>query len=107
MITIDKVTSPVIASTICKNVSKLHVQKLNNSLAKEPISTHDANKCATQQMLDTKDKNSRSPVDCERQLQASKCQLSKKLLQLLIKYELLFYGTLGDWKTELVSFQAK
>jgi hypothetical protein len=30
-----------------------------------------------------------------------------KLLQLLIKYELLFDGTLGDWKTKLVSFQIK
>ncbi len=31
----------------------------------------------------------------------------KKLLQLLIKYELLFDGTLGDWKTTPVSFQVK
>jgi hypothetical protein len=29
----------------------------------------------------------------------------KKLLQLLTKYESLFDGTLGDWKTKLVSFQ--
>ncbi len=40
-------------------------------------------------------------------MQVSKCQLSKKLLQLLIKYELAFDGTLGDWKTKPVSFQAK
>jgi hypothetical protein len=31
----------------------------------------------------------------------------KKLLQLLKKYELLFDGTLGDWKTKPVSFQSK
>jgi hypothetical protein len=31
----------------------------------------------------------------------------KKLLQLLKKYELLFDGTLGDWKTKLVSFQLR
>jgi hypothetical protein len=30
-----------------------------------------------------------------------------KLLQLLIKYKLLFDSTLGNWKTKLVSFQAK
>ncbi len=30
-----------------------------------------------------------------------------KLLQHLIKYEFLFDGTLGDWKTKLVSFQLK
>ncbi len=28
----------------------------------------------------------------------------KKLLQLCKKYQLLFDGTLGDWKTKLVSF---
>ncbi len=31
----------------------------------------------------------------------------EKLLQLLKKYELLFDGTLGDWKTKPVSFQLK
>ena len=80
------------------------MQKLNNSSAKEPISTQCADKCATW-MLDTI--KSRSPVDCQRQMQASKCQLSKKSLQLRIKYELPFDGTLGDWKIKPVSFQAK
>jgi hypothetical protein len=47
MITIDDITLPVIASTICKNASTLHMQKLNNSSAKEPISTQCANKRAT------------------------------------------------------------
>ncbi len=55
MITIDEVTLPMIASTICKNASTLHVQKLNDSLAKEPNSTQVAYKRATQ-TLDTKDK---------------------------------------------------
>jgi hypothetical protein len=54
-ITIDEVTLPVKTSTICKNASMLRVQMPNDSLAKEPISTQDANKCATR-MLDTKDK---------------------------------------------------
>jgi hypothetical protein len=31
----------------------------------------------------------------------------KQLLQLLKKYESLFDGTLGDWKTKPVSFQLK
>jgi hypothetical protein len=31
----------------------------------------------------------------------------KKLLELFKKYELLFDGTLGDWKTKPVSFQLK
>ncbi len=38
-----------------KNASTLCVQKLNNSLAKEPISTQVTNKRATQK-LETKDK---------------------------------------------------
>jgi hypothetical protein len=93
--TIDDITLPVLASIICKNPSTLCMQKLNDSLAKEPRSTKCANKRATW-MLDTKDK-SRSPVNCQRQMQASKCRPSKKLLQRLIN-ELLFDGTLGDWK---------
>ncbi len=70
------------------------MQKLNDSLAKEPRSTQCANKRATW-MLDTI--KSRSPFNCQRQMQASKCQLSKKLLQQLIN-ELPFGGTLDDWK---------
>jgi hypothetical protein len=47
MITIDDITLPVIALTICNNASTFHMQKLNNSSAKEPISTQCANKRAT------------------------------------------------------------
>jgi hypothetical protein len=91
----------VIASTICKNTSTLCLKKLNNSSAKEQISAQYANKCATQ-MLDTI--KGKSPVNCQRQMQASQCQLPKKLLQQLIN-ELPFDGTLDDWKTKPVSFQ--
>jgi hypothetical protein len=47
MITIDDITLPVVASTICQNASTFRMQKLNNSSAKEPISTQYANKRAT------------------------------------------------------------
>ncbi len=70
------------------------MQKLNNSSAKELISTQCANRRATW-MLETI--QSRSPVNCQKQMQASQCQLSKKLLQQLIN-ELPFDGTLDDWK---------
>jgi hypothetical protein len=93
-ITIDDITLPMIASTICKNASTLHIQKLNNSSAKEPITTQCAHKRATW-MLDTI--KSRSPVNCQRKMQASQCQSSKKLLQQLIN-ESSFDGTLDDWK---------
>ncbi len=36
-----------------------------------------------------------------------KVDQQKKLLQLLNNFELLFDGTLGDWKTKPVSFQLK
>ncbi len=70
------------------------MQKLNDSLAKEPIITQYASKCATW-MLDTI--KSSSSVDCQRQMQASQCQTSKKLLQQLIN-ESSFDVTLDDWK---------
>ncbi len=38
-------------------------------------------------------------------MQALIADQQKKLLQLIKKYELLFDGTLGDWKTKPVSFQ--
>ncbi len=94
IITIDDITSPIIASTICKNASTLHMQKLNNSSAKEPISTQCANKRATRMLGTIK---SRSPVNWQEQKQASQCRLSKKLLQQLIN-ELPSDGTLDDWK---------
>jgi hypothetical protein len=93
-ITIDDITLPVIASTICKNASTLCMQKQNNSSAKEPISTQYANKHATWMLGTIK---SRSPVNCQRQMQASQCQLSKKLLQQLIN-ESPLDGTLDGWK---------
>jgi hypothetical protein len=93
-ITIDCITLPVIASTICKNASKLRMQKLNNSSAKEPISTQYANKRATWMLGTIK---SRSPVNCQRQMQASICQLSTKILQQLIN-EYPIDGMLDDWK---------
>ncbi len=94
MMTIDDTTLLVIASTICKKCQHNLHAKLNNSSAEEPISTQCANKRAIW-MLDTI--KSRSPVNCQRQMQASQCQLSKKLLQQLIN-ESLFDGTLDDWK---------
>ncbi len=65
------------------------------------MSTQYANKHATW-MQDTI--KSRSLVDCQRQMQASQCQSSTKLLQQLIN-ELPFDGTLDYWKTKPVSFQ--
>ncbi len=58
----------------------LHLQKLNNSLGKEPISTHTKRATWT---LDTKDKKQISSQLSKTKMQASKCKPWKKLLQLL------------------------
>ncbi len=72
----------------------------------EPQSTQDATKCALR-ILDAK----YSKADCQSVVRDNCKHLSdnqqKKLLQLLKKYESLFDGTLGDWKTKPVSFQLK
>jgi hypothetical protein len=94
MITIDDITLPVIASTICKNASTLCMRKLNNSSAKGPISTQCTNKRATWMLGTIK---SRSPVNWQKQMQASQCRSSKQLLQQLIN-ESPSDGTLDNWK---------
>jgi hypothetical protein len=72
----------------------------------EPQSTQDATQHATR-ILDAKygkaDLQSFVRDNCKH-LSANQ---QKKLLQLLKKYESLFDGTLGDWKTKPVSFQLK
>jgi hypothetical protein len=72
----------------------------------EPQITQDTTECATQ-ILDAK----YSKADLQSVVRDNCKHLSanqqKKLLQLLKKYESLFDGTLGDWKTKLVSFQLK
>ena len=56
LITIDEITLPMRNINLLQGASTLHAQKLNNSLAKEPISTQDANKHAPW-ILDTKYNN--------------------------------------------------
>jgi hypothetical protein len=72
-----------------------------------PKSTQDATKCATW-ILDA----NYNKADLQSIVKGSCKHLStnqqKKLLQLLLmSYELLFDGTLGDWRTKLVSFQLR
>jgi hypothetical protein len=69
-------------------------------------STHDATKRATQ-ILDTKYNKADQGLVVRDNCKHLKVDQQKKLQQLLMKYELLFDGTLGDWKTKPVSFQLK
>ncbi len=105
-ITIDEITLPMRNINLLQDSSMLHGLKLNNSLAKETLSTLDATKRVTR-ILDAK----YAKADLQSVVQNNCKHLSadhqKKLLQLLIKFELLFDGTLGDWKIKRVSFQLK
>jgi hypothetical protein len=84
----------------------LQALRHNHSIAMEPQSTQDMTKRATQILYANYKKADLQSVvqDNCKQL---KVDQQKQLLQLLRKYELLFDGTLGDWKTKLVSFQLK
>jgi hypothetical protein len=72
----------------------------------EPQSTQDATKHATW-ILDAKYSKADLQSVVRDNCKHLKAAQQKKLLQLLKKYELLFDGTLGDWKTKPVSFQLK
>ncbi len=104
MITVDEVKLPMRNINYLQGTSTIRALRLHHSLAMEPQSTQDATKHVTW-ILDAKYQNAdlQSIVrDDYKHLSAAQ---QKKLLQLLTKYELLFDGTLGDWKTKLVSFQ--
>jgi hypothetical protein len=104
MITIDEFILPMRNINNLQGSSILRALRHNHSLAMEPESTLDATQRATR-ILDAK----YSKADLQSVVRGNYKHLSadqrKKLLQLLKKYELLFDGTLGDWKTMPVSFQ--
>jgi hypothetical protein len=86
--------------------STLCALKLNNSLAKEPLSTLDATKRVTH-ILDAKYAKADLQSIVKNNCKHLSADQQKKSLQLLVKFESLFDGTLGDWKTKPISFQLK
>jgi hypothetical protein len=72
----------------------------------EPQSTQDATKHVTR-ILDAKYQKADLQSLVRDKIKHLSAEQQKKLLQLLRKYESLFDGTLGDWKTKPVSFQLK
>jgi hypothetical protein len=105
-ITVDEVILPMRNINHLQGASTLYVLKLNNSLAMEQKSTQEATKCATW-ILDAK----YSKADLQSIVKDNYKHLStnqqKKFLQFLMKHELLFNGTLCDWRTKPVSFLLK
>ncbi len=106
-ITIDEILLPM------RNINNLQLKpsisralKLNSSFAQEQINTHNATKHAVG-ILDARyDKADLSSIvknNCPH-LSMPHCNL---LLALLLKFEELFDGTLGDWKLLPVSFELK
>jgi hypothetical protein len=91
---------------LLQGASTLRALQLNSSLAKEPVSTLDATKCVMH-ILDAKYANADLQSIVKNNCKHLSANHQTMLLQLLKKIELLFDGTLGDWKTKPVSFQLK
>jgi hypothetical protein len=106
MITVNEIELPMQNINYQQGSSTLCVLRLNHSLAMEPQSTQDATKCVTW-ILDPKYQKADFQSIVRDNCKHLSANQQRKLLQLLTKYELLFDGTLGDWKTKPVSFQLK
>ncbi len=106
MITIDEVKLPMQNINYPQGSSTLRALRLNHSLVMEPQSTQDATKRVTQ-ILDAKYQKADLQSIVRDNFKHLSADQHKKLLQLLKKYESLFDGTLGDWKTKPVSFHLK
>jgi hypothetical protein len=84
--------------------STLCLQKLDDSLAKEPISTHA--KCATW-TLDTKGKKADLLSIVKHSCKHLNVNRQRSYCNFFIQYESPFNGTLDGWKNKPVSFQWK
>jgi hypothetical protein len=106
MMTVDEVKLPMQHINYLQGSSTLRALKLNHSLAMELQSTQDATKHVTR-ILEAKYQKADLQLIVRDNCKHLSTNQQKKLLQLLKKYEFLFDGTLGDWKTKPVSFQLK
>jgi hypothetical protein len=103
MITVDEIKLPI---NYLQGSSTIRALRLNHSLAMEPQSTRDATKHVTR-ILDANYKRADLQSIVKDKCKHLTANQQTKILQLLTKYESLFDGTLGDWKTKPVSFQLK
>ncbi len=106
MITVDEIKLPMRNISYLQGSSTIPALRLNHSLAMEPQSTQGATKHVTW-ILDTNYQKADLQLIVTDKCKHLSTNQKKKLLQLLTKYESLFDGTLGDWKTKPVSFQLK
>ncbi len=106
MITIDEVKMPMQNINYLQGSSTIRALRLNHSLAMELQSTQVATMHVAR-ILDAKYQNADLQPIVRDNCKHLSTDQQKKLLQLLTKYESLFDGTLGEWKTKPVSFQLK
>jgi hypothetical protein len=78
----------------------------NTCLAQEPVSTHSATKCVVE-ILNAKYEKADIPAIVRERCSHMKATNREMLLLVLLKFESLFNGTLGDWHLPAVSFELK
>ncbi len=106
-ITIDKILLPI------RNNANLQLKpritralRKNTCFAQEPISTHSATKGMVE-IMDTKYEKADLPAIIRENCSHLKASDREKLLSVLLRFESLFNGTLGDWNLPPVSFELK
>ncbi len=106
-ITIDKILLPMrsIANLQLKPRNTRALRE-NTCFAQEPISTCSATKRMVK-ILDAKYEKADLPAIIRENRSHLTASNRKKLLSVLLKFEPLFDGTLGDWKLPPVSFELK
>ncbi len=106
-ITIDEILLPM------RNIVNLQLKpritrslRENTCFAQEPISTRSATKRMVK-ILDAKYEKADLPAIIRENCSHLTASNREKLLSVLLKFESLFDGTLGDWKLPPVSFELK
>ncbi len=106
-ITIDEILLPM------RNIVNLQLEpritralRENNCFAQESISTQSATKHIVN-ILDAKYEKADLPAIIRENRSHPTASNREKLLSVLLKFKLLFDGTLGDWKLPPVSFELK
>jgi hypothetical protein len=107
IITIDKILLPM------RNIANLQLKsritralRENTCFAQEPVSIHSTTKRMVK-ILDAKYENADLPAIIRENCSHLTASNREKVLSVLLKFELLFDGTLGDWKLLPVSFELK
>jgi hypothetical protein len=106
-ITIDKILLPM------RNIANLQLKpriaralRENTCFAQEPISTRSATRRLVKK-VDAKYEKADLPAIIMENFSHLTASDREKLLSVLLKFKLLFDGTLGDWKLPPVSFELK